>query len=670
MTFIHIKGFRGKLPRVSERALAPNQARRADNLKITSGRIDPLAGLSLVFSNSHPIRTAYRYRVFRNDAFESNWLTWPTDVDVVPSLVPTDTLGRFYFTGDGYEPRMSSYAAAIAGGSYPAAWFALGVCPAAAAPSLTTAGGGSSPETRSYVTTFVTALGEESPPSPPSAEVAGHTNGTWTLNSMQLPPVNSGTISAAVNLGTGRVRVTLNTVYGIAQYDTLALSGVAGMTSLNGTFRVLVVNTASNYIEVALQTGQTYTSGGAWAKKAPHNTSGMTRRIYRTTGTAGVFLFVAEIAASTVSYVDAVAASSLGEELPTATSQLPPKNMVGLISLPNGCLVGIAGNEVCFSEPYMPYSWPIANRYSFSGQGVALVSAGNSVIVLTDTYPILITGTDPESMSPSTLETYAPCVSKRGVVNAGAAAVYPSFDGLWLAAPGRVDCLTRKLYREEEWSQINPASFDAAFHDGQYYASYVGAEENRILVVDINEPDSVVEVDEVVDCLYRNELDGKLYASKGAKLYEWDSDLGHAYDVDWMSSDVQVSKPINFTVAQVHADFNAITPVDTTQLDANVALIALGADAVAGHIDGHELLSVELNGSYIVPVELDDPKQIQFTLYSNGSPVFTTQVVSGAPFRLPSGFLTELVNLGVHTSVKVYSITIADSVEELARASA
>lgn len=670
MTAVNIKAFRGQIPRVSERLLTPNHATRALNCKITSGSLDPLAGIEQVYSTSRTIETIYRYRAFVNGVFEDNWLTWSDDVSIVPSPNANDPDGRFYFTSDSFEPRMSSYAAAISSVPYPTAWYSLGIAAPTVAPTVAHTGGSSTMETRSYTYTYVTVFGEESPPSPPSTLYTTHINATWNLTGLQTAPPNTGTISAASTIATNTVRVTLNTVFGIAQYDTLTFSGVTGMTDLNGSFRVQSVDVTNSRVTVSLDTAQTYTSGGAWARNAPFNTTGMVKRIYRTVGTGGVFLYVGEVAVATTTFNDTVVAADLGEELPTADSSPPPKNLTSLISLPNGCLAGIAGNELCFSDPYMPYSWPIRNRYAFAGVGVAAVAASNSVIVLTETFPILYTGSDPEGMSGSTLETYAPCVSKRGVVDIGGGALYPSFDGLWLVSTQQIQCVTRKLYREEEWSLLNPATFDAAFHDGQYYAYYEGQLESRMLILDIEAPDSVIEVDETADALYRNELDGKLYISKGQKLYEWDVDAGRYYESDWQSVDMQFPAPLKLAAAQIHADFGAIVPVDTSQITANEALIALGPDAVAGHLNGAELLSFEINGSYIIPVELDTQRRVQFTLYTNDVPVYTKNVTSAKFFRLPANISSEVYAIGLSSSVKVYNVTVAESVEELSRTSA
>ena len=670
MTAVNIKAFRGQIPRVSERLLQPNNAARALNCKITAGSLDPLAGLEQVYSANRDVETIYRYRAFRSGVFEDNWLTWSEDVNVVPSPNANDPFGRFYYSSESYEPRMSAYDLAINTVPYPTAWYALGTPSPTVAPTVAHTGGGGNQESRSYVYTYVTVYGEESPPSPPSALYTTHIDATWNVTGLQTAPPNAGTITAVTSISSDVVRVTLNTVFGIAQFDTLTFAGIVGMTSLNGSFRVQSVNTATNQITVALTTVQTYTSGGTWTRNAAFNTTGMVKRIYRTVGTSGLFLFVAEIPVATTSYADTVAAVNLGEELPTADSSPPPKNLVSLISLPNGCLAGIAGNELCFSDPYMPYSWPIRNRYAFSGVGVAAIAASNSVIVLTETFPILYTGSDPEAMSGSTLETYAPCVAKRGVVDIGGGALYPSFDGLWLVSTQQVQCITRKLYREEEWSRLNPATFDAVFHDGQYYAYYEGQDNTRIVVLDVNTPDSVVEVDETADALYRNELDGKLYIAKGDILYEWDVDSGRYYESDWQSVDMQFPSPVKFAAVQIHADFGALVPIDTSQLTANEAIIAAGPDAVAGHLNGAELLSFEINGSSIIPVELDTERRVQFTLYDSEVPVYTKNVTSAKFFRLPAGFSSEVYAVGLSSSVKVYSVTVAESVSELSQTSA
>jgi hypothetical protein len=669
MTAINIKAFRGTVPRIGSRLLQPNQASIADNCKLTSGNLEPLKGLQLTHTSQIAnIQTAYYWRAIINSRPEDNWLVWDSDVDVVKSLIPNDPDQRIYFSSDAFEPRMTTFTLAIDSQPYPTAWYALGVAAPSTKPTVTASGGGGATESRSYAYTYVTALGEESPSSPPSDLVTGHLNGTWALSNLQAAPPNTGTVSAAASIGNEQVRVTLNTTFGLSQFDTITFASVGGMTDLNGTFRIQALGPTANTLVVNLNTAQTYTTGGSWAKAAPHNTTSMTKRIYRTTGAGGDFLFVAEIAVATTTYSDTVAADDLGETLPTADSLLPPKNLIALTSLPNGCLVGISGNEVCFSDPYLPYSWPLRNRYTFSGVGVDLVAAGNSVIVLTDNFPILFTGSDPEAMSPSVMQTYAPCATKRGVVDVGGGCMFPSYDGLWIAAPGRVEKLTAKLYREEEWRTLNPASFVAGFSDGQYYAGYTVDSSKFVFVYDTAENDSVVRVGQDASYLLRNDTDGELYLALGNKVYQWDGNANQRYSSDWVSSEMQLPMPMNFSVAQVHGAFTAIQPPDTSVLLANEAIFS-SVDLVGGELNGNSVLALEVNGSNLQLYQAVTPAKAQFTLYKDGEPTYTVGLTSSEPFRLPAGTPSEVYQVGINTSIPIYNVTIADSVAELAQAS-
>ena len=669
MTAINIKAFRGTVPRIGSRLLQPNQAAIADNCKLTSGNLEPLNGLQLVHSSQlADIQTAYLWRAIISSRPEDNWLVWNSDVDIVKSLIANDPLQRFYFSSDAFEPRMSTYPLAINTLPYPTAWYALGVFAPSTAPTVTATGGSGTQESRAYAYTFVTPFGEESPPSPPSTVVSGFPDATWALSTLDAAPPNTGTVTTAVDIGNEQVRVTLNTTFGLSQFDMITFASVGGMTDLNGTFRIQSLGPTANTLVVNLNTAQTYTSGGSWAKAAPHNTTGMTKRIYRTVGVGGDFLFVAEIPVANTTYTDAVVADDLGEILPTADSSLPPKNLIALTSLPNGCLVGISGNEICFSDPYLPYSWPQRNRYTISGVGIALVSAGNSVIVLTDTFPILFTGSDPEAMSPSVMQTYAPCATKRGVVDVGGGCMYPSYDGLWIAAPGRVEKLTQKLYREDEWRLLYPETFVAGFADGIYYARYRDDGSSYFWVFDTAENDSVVRVEQDAGHLLRNDTDGELYVALDDKVYRWDSNVNQRFTSDWVSSEIQLPMPMNFSVAQVHGAFSAILPPDTTIIDNNTITIA-NVDLVGGELNGNSVLVLDVNGSNLLQFTPVTESKVQFTLYKDGDPVYTVGVNSSEAFRLPAGTTSEVYQIGLNTSIPIFNVTMADSVAELAQTS-
>lgn len=664
MTAITFLGFRGKRPRMGNRLLPDNAAQEALNLKITSGQIDPLNGILLnyISPTAAAIKTLYRYKFGSN----FNWLVFGSVVDVQRSPTQGDTLGRIYWTGDG-EPRMSSYAQAISGGSsYPGAWYVLGVSPPITAPSIVVVGG-ATPESRAYVYTFVTALAEESAPSAATV-LTGNQTGSWNLSAMDVPPANTGTITAAVKdtPASGQVTATLNTVYGLQAGENLTLASVVGMTDLNGSFKIVSVDSTLNKIVVALTTTQTYTSGGTWTRLAPHNLTGMTKRIYRTVGVGAVYKFVAEIAATTTTYSDTVLATNLGNTLPTLATYTPPKDMHSLIALPNGAFAGLSGNQLCLSESYKPSSWPIANRYTFAGVGVALVALGNSIMILTDAFPFVAVANQPDQANLARINTYAPCISKRGVVDTGEYAIYPSHDGLWSIRPGGAQKITSNLYRYDEWNAINPASFDATFWDGEYIARRQFGTTSRVLFLDLPEADGVREVDYAIDYLYRNPFDGLLYAVVGNQVYFWNADANNRLGALWRSHDMQSAKPVNFSVAQVHANYQDAVPVNQSDIPYNTSLLA-NSDSIHGDLDDCEILEYAFLDTNLREVLQVSPRSVQFTLLANGVVVFSKALTSSTPFRLPAGYLSEVTTVQINTNVSVYSAAIADSFEALKR---
>lgn len=670
MTGIAIAAFRGTVPRLSNRVLGNNQAQQAVNCKITSGRLDPINGLGLVHTSvAASITTMYRYRF--GNAY--NWLVWATDVvDVAQSPVAQDTLGRFYFTGDG-EPRMSTYADAITGTLYPAAWYALGVAPPVTAMTINVVGGAAANEDRAYVYTFRTRYDEESGPSPPKL-VTGKPDGSWNITAMDAAPANNGTVSNAVKDTpvTGQVEVTLNSVFGLSAGEEVTFAAVAGMTDLNGTFKLESVNTATSKVVVSLTTTQTYSAAAdTWARVAPHNTTGMTKCIYRTVGTNVDYRLVAEIAAGTTSYNDTVPAITVAKNAGITTlDTLPPlKTMHSLVLLANGVMAGLSGNQLCLSEQGKPYSWPVSNRYSFPGTGVALTAAGNAVIILTDGYPLMASATVPEAATVSKIpgDTLAPCISKRGVVDIGSGALFPSNDGLYVATTSGVRNITEALYTFDEWQLLMPETFKAGFKAGAYYAMHGSAEQANIFMVHTKESDSVVEFNEQVDTMYLNPWDGNLYVSQSNTIKQWDSEEKTPSTLSWTSKEYQLSKPVNLSVAQVHAKFEELVVSDNTILDANTALLA-DVRNVNGEIGTFEVGVYEIAGSGILPLPAQSASSVQFTLIQDRVPVYTKQVTSSKPFKLPAGRKSELYALQISSNIPVYSLNAAQGMDELKQA--
>jgi hypothetical protein len=246
----------------------------------------------------------------------------------------------------------------------------------------------------------------------------------------------------------------------------------------------------------------------------------MKRRIYRSVGTNTDWKLVVEQDAALTTFTDNIASTALGDGPTVALDSLPPpKNGHSIVELANGALALVAGNELCMTEQYKPHSWPLSNRYAFAGHRRGALGGRQFAHRPDRRVPRAghrhrAGGGEPGEDG----EVYAPCISKAGVVDTGDGCLFPSHEGLWYATPGGAVKITEPTYRKDEWQAIKPATFKAAFFDGCYYAMHDAADgdlQGRIWVLDMSQADFVSEVDERVDALYSNPLDGKMYVAQG-----------------------------------------------------------------------------------------------------------------------------------------------------------
>lgn len=218
-----------------------------------------------------------------------------------------------------------------------------------------------------------------------------------------------------------------------------------------------------------------------WSEGVVINMSGMgppppgrniTRiRIYRSqtsaTGATGLF-FVDEIngASSTYSYDSAV--TPMQELIPSLDYDPPPAELIGLTSMPNGVMAAFVGKDLYFSEPYQPHAWPEKYVLTVDYDIVGLAAFGSTIAILTRGTPYVAQGTHPDNFVMQKMEANLPCMSRRGIVDIGYAAVYPSTDGLVVISASEANLVTRGLFTREQWAALAPESFSAATYDGLY----------------------------------------------------------------------------------------------------------------------------------------------------------------------------------------------------------
>lgn len=676
MAGFRIAGFAGLVPRLAKQLLEPNQAQVATNCILTSGDLRPRNGPLLVFI---PVLDGDIISMFRMEKDgNEKWLAWDVDVDVARSPVADNTERRFYYTGDG-EPRVSDYDTATAGaGPYPSGCYVLGVTPPITKPTVTPTGGASATTvSRTYVYTFVTPWGEESAPSPPSTVVTGKIDATWGLSAMNTAPPNAGTISAAAGNApsAGYVTITFNSVVGLRAGETLKLAAVAGMTDLNSTWRISSIS--GNDVIIVLSTTQTYTSGGTWTRAAPHNTTGMNKRIYRSlTSSSGTeYHYIVSISAITTTYNDTTSDTdaALGEVLPSTTWNMPPADMRGIVILANGIAAGFTGNEIHFSEAFKPYAWPVAYRQTYDQDIVAIGVTGTTLVGMTEGNPFTITGVEPVTMGGGMekMGVAWPCMAKRGVASFAFGTGYPSPQGLVIIGSGSGDnVVTKDLFTQKEWTELNPDTFIAASADNRYYAGYTVGDSSLMFVIDKAENASFLKINQRISAIWADPATGKLYVATDGEIYHWEGDIGTKLPYEWKSKKFILPAPINYGAGKVDADFS-MTEAEIAATQGNFDSSAAGRQAF---IDGN-LMNDGLGDPYLGEYEIGGDAMpaapalvidsLQFQLWANGVLKHSQSVRTNRAFRLPAGYKSDNVEVVLSGNVKVTGVVLAETMDGL-----
>jgi hypothetical protein len=198
------------------------------------------------------------------------------------------------------------------------------------------------------------------------------------------------------------------------------------------------------------------------------------KRIYRTaTGTESTeFSFVAEIGPDVTAFTDILTDEDLAETLPGLFWLPPSAELRDLTELPGGILAAHDGRQVWLCEEFKPYAWPLANRFAVMDGIVALAASQRTLFALTDSRVHAMTVESPAAVYTTILDGLAPCLGRFGVVSSPLGVLFPSKDGLYLAAQGSASPqnVTEGLINEEEWQDFNPPSFLAAWFDTTYMA--------------------------------------------------------------------------------------------------------------------------------------------------------------------------------------------------------
>lgn len=305
----------------------------------------------------------------------------------------------------------------------------------------------------------------------------------------------------------------------------------------------------------------------------------------------------------------------LGEVMPTTTWLMPPTNLSWLTGLWNGMMAGISGRSVRFCESYTFYAWPIAYEIlPTNAQPVALATFGQTLVMLTNGNPSLITGGTPDAMDEQPMEFYQACIAPASAVGVGHGVVWASPDGLCYVGSGGARLLTEGVMTRDDWQAINPSSIQGAVYERRYFGFYTVGGVRKGFIYDFSNPQGMYFLDFGCDALHMDDLQDVLFILDGGNVKKWDA--GSALTVTAKSKSYKMPKPIQaFSCAEVVADTYPVT----------------------------------------------------FKLYADDTLKHTQTVTANEPFRLPGGYYFQSCQVEVSGAYAVQGVAVAHSMEELSQ---
>lgn len=541
----------------------------------------------------------------------------------------------------------------------PAITLALGIPTPQTAITATPTGGTGANVSRFYVYTFYSDNNEESSPSPASTLTTGKVDGSWAISGMDTAPANSGTITAISKTAT-TVTLTLSANHYLRQYDLTTISGVVGMTDINGAWQVAAVP-ANNQITINLTTAQTYTSGGAWSRAVPWGNC--KKRLYRTSsGVKADFQLVA-IDITGTTYTDTLTDLQIpGDSIVSEGWVPPPPNMIGMITMSNGVLAGFYDNTVCMSEPYQPHAWPTAYRRKMTSTIVGIASFDTNIGVATVGNPVVLTGSDPDQMIPVKHNKSLPCLSRASVCGVGDGVIYASKNGLVKMDISDAGMFTSVLFGPEEWNRLVPSTTKLAFDGTKIYLS---TESGVVYIFNTVEGGALTTTNQVVDGMYADETTGDLFFALAKKVYVLESFTSAPLTTDWWSRENVLPFPVNFGAVKIEIDSNYA-------IDAAAAILQEQADAIASNVTkistiggrgglGARVVNAQpINGSFLDPIPTSTVS-VSFSLYAKEQLIYTGVLQNGVIARLPAGYKSDTFSVRLQANTQVKAVTLADT---------
>ena len=314
----------------------------------------------------------------------------------------------------------------------------------------------------------------------------------------------------------------------------------------------------------------------------------------------------------------------------------PPSDLNGLTIIQNSILAGFSGNDLYLSEPNVFHAWPTKYKRSFDSTIVGLAQIGGNLLILTEMYPYILSGTDPAVMAQAKLSARYPCLNPQSIVETSFGVVYATHDGLAVYSPSiAAQLLTKAVHSSDTWNaSLDPSTLVGVTYKDAYFASHSAGS----IIFESNDKagPTFVDSDFIFSAAWYDSLTNKLYLVNGnGDIYLWDDQTQPADTMTWKSKTLITKDFTNIGAARVIADYLPDEPTTVWNLtDTNWE-------------DEEQ--------------EWDAEEPITFKLYVNKELYFTTTCSNSNVFRLPSGYKSDTFEVEVGGHIRVRAVHLGET---------
>lgn len=419
-------------------------------------------------------------------------------------------------------------------------------------------------------------------------------------------------------------------------------------------------------------------------------------RIYRTiSGTLGTLFYrVATVTVATASYADTRLSSVVAGEglVMESTTWEPPENVEGFVEMPNGFFAAWSGKDLFFSEPFRPWAWPPQYTVAVASRIIACGVIDQTLVVLTESAPVLYIGSNPAAMSAVKSALIEPCIAARSVAQTPEGVYYASHNGLALVTHNGSALVTREIISHDEWTvDFTPRIAAAVGFDSQYLAFDSNGSGFILDPRSVQSSVTLLANMAPVDNVWSDRWTSEAHMIAGNVVYLWGSPAASFVTAEWISKDFHFPKPVNMGAVVVYFDPRYANDSATSDFFTEPpALQGSPWSDQSSIINYNRINGCAVNAAPTwgdappdnpsaavwpywygveagaVPFDLPEGAACLMSVFANNALVWQAYVTNGVAHRLPSGFKSDLWRVQVKTRVPVLSIQMAETAKELA----